>query len=142
MVLPIVAQQSNPINMLMPFIILAALIYFFGIRPVSAQKKKQEQLHSSLSVGDEVVTIGAWKGTITEVEEDGYWVRLSEDTTAFILKAGIARKVIKESDLVDEGWTDEDEAELTGAPTQAAEQPEGAEIAVSGLDDPTDQPKE
>lgn len=109
MVLPILAQQNSPVNALLPFIILAALIYFFGIRPVSTQKKKQEQLHGSLNVGDDVVTIGAWKGTIVDKDDEGYWLRLSEDTTAYILKAGIARKVIKESDLIDEDWTDEDE---------------------------------
>ncbi|WP_336248718.1 preprotein translocase subunit YajC [Stomatohabitans albus] len=110
MLSPLIAQQSNPITMLFPFIILAALIYFFGIRPVSVQKKKQEQLHSSLRIGDDVITIGAFKGTIIGIDDDGYELQLSEDTTAFVLKAGIARKVLKETDLVDEEWDEDDEA--------------------------------
>lgn len=117
----IFAQQSSPLNMLVPFILLAVLIYFFGIRPVSVQKKKQDQLHGSLQVGDDVVTIGAWKGTILEIEEDGYLLRLSEDTTAFILKAGIARKVIKESDLIDEGYKEDDEDEVHLASTEGTD---------------------
>lgn len=119
MVLTIFAQQNGPLGMLLPFILLAALIYFFGIRPVSAQKKKQDQLHGSLKVGDDVITIGAWKGTILEIQEDGYLLRLSEDTTAFILKAGIARKVIKESDLIDEDYKEDDEDEVLSASTEA-----------------------
>lgn len=118
MVLTIFAQQNGPLGMLLPFILLAALIYFFGIRPVSAQKKKQDQLHGSLKVGDDVITIGAWKGTILEIEEDGYLLRLSEDTTAFILKAGIARKVIKESDLIDEDYKEDDEETVHSASSE------------------------
>lgn len=121
MVLTIFAQQNDPLGMLLPFILLAALIYFFGIRPVSAQKKKQDQLHGSLKVGDDVITIGAWKGTILEIHEDGYLLRLSEDTTAFILKAGIARKVIKESDLIDEDYKEDDEETIPQASTDGAD---------------------
>lgn len=119
--LSIFAQQNNALSTLLPFILLAALIYFFGIRPVSAQKKKQDQLHGSLNVGDDVVTIGAWKGTILAIEEDGYLLRLSEDTTAFILKAGIARKVIKESDLIDEDYVDDEDEAVHSASTEPAD---------------------
>lgn len=105
--LTVLFAQQDPISMLLPFLILAALIYFFGIRPVSQQKKKQEALHNSIAVGDEVVTIGAWKGVVIAADEEGYTLRLSPDTTAYILKAGIARRIIKDTDLVNEGWEDE-----------------------------------
>lgn len=140
MLLPILAQQNNVFSALFPFIILAALIYFFGIRPVAQQKKKQDALHSSLKVGDDIVTIGAFKATIIDTDDEGYYIRLSEDTTAYILKAGVARKVLKESDLIDEDWEDD---ETEGQEPATPEGQTNAHTDADDLDVPdTDVPQE
>ena len=59
-----------PIDMLIMFVVMLAVVYFFMIRPESKRKKDAENLRSSLSVGDNVTTIGGLTGTICKVDEN------------------------------------------------------------------------
>ena len=45
--------------MLIMIVLMFAVFYFFMIRPENKKKKQVEQMRSSLSVGDEITTIGA-----------------------------------------------------------------------------------
>ena len=57
------------------FLALMILVfYFLLIRPQSKRRKEHAALVSSLSVGDEVVTMGGLLGKISKVEDD--YVRL------------------------------------------------------------------
>ena len=49
--------------------LMLAMLYFFMIRPENKRKKDAENLRNSLTVGDEVVTIGGITGTICGVKE-------------------------------------------------------------------------
>ncbi len=59
-----------PIDMLIMIVVMLAVVYFFMIRPESKRKKDAENLRSSLSVGDNVTTIGGLTGTICKVDEN------------------------------------------------------------------------
>ena len=50
-------------------ILMVALMYFFVFRPDSKRKKEAENLRNSLTVGDEITTIGGITGTICAVKE-------------------------------------------------------------------------
>ena len=50
-------------------ILMFAMLYFFMIRPENKRKKEAQQLRDSLTVGDEVTTIGGICGTICAVKE-------------------------------------------------------------------------
>ena len=51
-------------------IAMIAIFYFLIFRPQSKRRKEQQALMSSLSVGDEVSTIGGILGQITKVSDD------------------------------------------------------------------------
>lgn len=73
----LVAAAPGAGNSLFTFGFLALMIlvfYFLLIRPQSKRRKEHAALVSSLSTGDEVVTMGGLLGKITKVEDD--YVRL------------------------------------------------------------------
>ena len=50
-------------------VLMCAMLYFFMIRPENKRKKETENMRNSLSVGDEITTIGGITGTICGVKE-------------------------------------------------------------------------
>lgn len=50
-------------------VLMFAMLYFFMIRPENKRKKEAQQLRDSLTVGDEITTIGGILGTICAVKE-------------------------------------------------------------------------
>ena len=51
-------------------VLMFAMLYFFMIRPENKRKKEAENLRNSLSVGDEITTIGGITGTVCAVKEN------------------------------------------------------------------------
>lgn len=50
-------------------VLMFVMLYFFMIRPENKRKKEAQQLRDSLTVGDEITTIGGIMGTICTVKE-------------------------------------------------------------------------
>ena len=59
--------------------LMIAVFYFFFIRPENKKKKKTEEMRSSLSLGDEITTIGGMTGKIVQVTEDTVTFETGED---------------------------------------------------------------
>lgn len=51
-------------------VLMFALLYFFMIRPENKRKKQAQAMRDSLTVGDEITTIGGIIGTICAVKEN------------------------------------------------------------------------
>ena len=52
-------------------LVLVAAFYFFAIRPQKKQQKKQDELMSSIAVGDSILTTSGFYGVIIDmVDED------------------------------------------------------------------------
>ena len=49
---------------------MIAIMYFLMIRPENKRKKEATAMRNSLTVGDEITTIGGVKGTICAVKEN------------------------------------------------------------------------
>ena len=67
------AAQTGTGSMLgaiLPFVLMIVVFYFFLIRPQKKQEKATAAMRNSLSVGDEVTTIGGIVGRITHVKDD------------------------------------------------------------------------
>ena len=65
--------------MLLMVIIMFAVFYFFVIRPENKKKKKAEEMRNSLSLGDEIITIGGMIGKIVQITEDTITFETGED---------------------------------------------------------------
>jgi preprotein translocase subunit YajC len=63
--------------------------YFFFIAPQKKKQKAHEKMLSELQSGDEVVTTGGIFGTITNVKDDRFVVKVSDTTKIEVGKAFI-----------------------------------------------------
>ena len=73
-------------SMLIMIVLMFAGFYFFMIRPENKKKKQVEQMRSSLSIGDEITTIGAMTGKIVQVTEDTVTFETGEDRVRIQIK--------------------------------------------------------
>lgn len=60
-------------------VLMFAIFYFLIIRPENKKKKMADEMRSSLSVGDEITTIGGMIGKIVQVTEDTITFETGED---------------------------------------------------------------
>lgn len=58
---------------------MVAIFYFFMIRPENKKKKKMTEMRNSLSVGDNVTTIGGIMGKVVNISDDTITFETSED---------------------------------------------------------------
>ena len=98
----ILAQTAAPAGaggpggstMIIFYALLFAAMYFFMIAPQRKKQKETEKMLAALSTGDEIVTSGGIYGTITNVKDDRFVVRIS-DTTKIELGKGFVQTVVK-----------------------------------------------
>ncbi|MDB6128019.1 MAG: preprotein translocase, YajC subunit [Verrucomicrobia bacterium] len=83
--------------MLIFYGLLFAAMYFLMIAPQRKKQKELEKTIASLSTGDEIVTTGGIYGTITNVKDDRFVVRIADNTKIEIAKAFIGT-VVKKTD--------------------------------------------
>jgi len=80
------AAASGTGSMLFMLVLMFAIFYFFIIRPENKKKKKVEEMRSSLSLGDEITTIGGMTGKIVQITEDTITFETGEDRVRIQIK--------------------------------------------------------
>ena len=94
---PAVAQQPPSIwNSVIFMALIFGAMYFLMIAPQRKKQKEHEKLLASLSSGDEVLTTGGIFGTITNVKDDRFVVRIADDTKIELGK-GFIQSVVKKT---------------------------------------------
>lgn len=84
---------SSTVSFIVSMVVLFAVFYFFMIRPEKKRKKKVEDMRSSLSTGDKIVTIGGIMGNIVSIGEDTITFETGEDRVRLqVAKWAISRK--------------------------------------------------
>jgi len=73
--------------------LFVGVFYFLLIRPGQKQRKAHDQLVSSISKGDEIMTAGGIYGTITKVKDDYLMVEIARKTEIKVSRNSIARTV-------------------------------------------------
>ena len=66
-------------SLLIPLIVMVALMYFLMIRPENKRKKEAQNLRDSLTVGDNITSIGGITGTICKVDENTVVIETGAD---------------------------------------------------------------
>lgn len=67
------------LSMIVMLVLMFGIMYLLVIRPENKKKKKAEEMRSSLSIGDEITTIGGITGKIVQVTEDTITFETGED---------------------------------------------------------------
>ena len=73
-------------SIIIMLVAMFAIFYFLIIRPENKRKKKTEEMRSSLSLGDEITTIGGMTGKIVQVTEDTVTFETGEDRVRIQIK--------------------------------------------------------
>ncbi|MCM8819994.1 MAG: preprotein translocase subunit YajC [Candidatus Omnitrophica bacterium] len=83
---------------LIPFLFIFLIFYFLLIRP--QQKKQQEhiQMINNLKKNDEVVTIGGIHGTVINIKEKTFVLRIDDNVKIEVDKNAISYKKQKQND--------------------------------------------
>ena len=83
-------------------VVVFVVFYFFGIRPQKKQEREQNQMRSSLCVGDEITTIGGILGRVVKITEETVVIETSRERTKLhILKTAIRSVDVRAEDTVE-----------------------------------------
>ena len=79
-------------------VLMFAMLYFFMIRPENKRKKEAQNLRNSLTVGDEITSIGGITGTICAVKEGTVVIETGADRVRLeMTKESIATRFTKDA---------------------------------------------
>ncbi len=96
---PTNTAKPNAFMTWLPIIIYIALFiligYFLLFRPQKKRKQQEEELRSSLMLGDEITTIGGICGKIVSIKDDNLTIESSIDRTLMEVKNWAVRDVKK-----------------------------------------------
>ena len=74
-------------------LVFGGIIYFLMIRPQQKQAKMRKELLQNLKVKDKVLTIGGVYGTISKINDDVVYVKVTEDVELKMTINGIGHVV-------------------------------------------------
>jgi preprotein translocase subunit YajC len=108
---------SSALPQILLLVAFVGLFYFFLLRPMKRRQQQAAQqaaeLRSSLSVGDEVVTVGGLYGTIVGLADDTVTLEISPGVTARYDRAAIARTITEPAAETETAEADDDDLEST-----------------------------
>ncbi len=77
---------------------MIAVFYFFIIRPQKKQEKQVAEMRDSLTVGDEIVTIGGIIGTVLIIKDDKLMIETGNDKTKLTILRSSVKTVLKDEE--------------------------------------------
>jgi preprotein translocase subunit YajC len=108
------------LGQLIVIIALFVLLWLLLIRPQRKRQLEQQQLHASIEVGDEVLTVGGLYGHVREVlDEDDLLVEIAPGVHVRVARRSVAGVVEEEED--EEAPAEEVELEAETEPARRGE---------------------
>lgn len=86
------SQGGSPLGILILVVPFGLLIWLM-VMPQRKQRARQQQLMSTLAVGDEVITSGGIVGQITHLEDDLVHLEIDHDVVIRVARSSIARSL-------------------------------------------------
>jgi preprotein translocase subunit YajC len=81
---PAAQPQSNPMSMVVMFVIFIGIFYFIALRPRQKEQKKRDQMLKAIKKYDKVMTIGGIIGTVMEVREEEIIIKVDDNSNTRI----------------------------------------------------------
>lgn len=90
------APQADLFGSFAPIILMIVAFYFIMIRPQTKRMKLHQQMISSLTKGDKVVTAGGIIGTVQKVNEDNdtFSIQIAKNVEIEIRRGTINEKIL------------------------------------------------
>lgn len=81
-----------------PIVAIGLVFYFLVIAPANKQRKKTQEMISSLKKGDRVITTGGIYGTVQGVEADAVYLRIAENVKVKVARSAVSGVVTGDSE--------------------------------------------
>jgi preprotein translocase subunit YajC len=81
-----------------PIVAIGLVFYFLVIAPANKQRKKTQEMISSLKKGDRVLTTGGIYGTIQGVEAEVVYLKIAENVKVKVARSAISGVVTGDAD--------------------------------------------
>ena len=91
------ASGGGGMEMIFMWFLILGAMWFFLVAPQRKKQKQHAKLIEELSSGDEIVTASGIYGTITNVKDDRFVVRIAENTKVEIQKSFIQGRIDSET---------------------------------------------
>ncbi len=88
-------------QMMMPMVLIIGVMYFMMIRPQQRKEKERRQMIENLKSGAKVIFGGGLVGTITNVKETTFVIKLADNVKVEALRASVS-SVLEKGDRVEE----------------------------------------
>lgn len=95
----------SPFGSMVPLLLFGVIFYLMVFRPMSKQRKDQEEMNKSLRKGDKVVTRGGVIGTITGIDEHEVVLEVAEKVRMKFTRASLESKYEKPAEKAAESST-------------------------------------
>ncbi|MBQ7780135.1 MAG: preprotein translocase subunit YajC [Clostridia bacterium] len=79
-------------------VLTVVVFYFFAIRPQKKQEKETAAMRNSITVGDEIITIGGIIGTVIIVKDDKMMIETGNDRTKLTILKSAVRTVLHDDE--------------------------------------------
>jgi preprotein translocase subunit YajC len=89
------AGLMGTVQMIWPFILMFAVMYFVMIRPQQKKAKEQREMMDALAKGDEVVTASGIVGRVTKVMDIYVGLEIANNTEILVQKHAITSQLPK-----------------------------------------------
>lgn len=76
--------------MFIPIILIYIIFYFILIRPQRKEQKQHKAMLANLKKNDEVITTGGIHGTIVNIKENTFMLRVDDNARIEVSKSAIA----------------------------------------------------
>ncbi len=80
-----------------PIVAIGLVFYFLVIAPANKQRKKTQEMISSLKKGDNVITSGGIYGTVQGVEPDAVYLKIADNVKVKVTRSAISGVVSDDS---------------------------------------------
>lgn len=84
---------------MLPMILIIAAMFYLMWRGQAKERKKREAMLTSIKSGDKVITIGGIHGTVAEVKNDGFVIKIADNVKIEVTKNAVG-SVVNAGDAV------------------------------------------
>lgn len=80
----------NPIVSFVPLILIFVVFYFLIFRPQKQKQSEHQNMVANLKKNDEIITVGGMHGTIVNIKDTTFVVRVDENVKIEIEKSSVS----------------------------------------------------
>jgi len=87
--------KGSPFGMFMPMILIFGIFYFMLIRPQQRKEKERRAMIDNVKSGDRIVFSGGIMGTVTNVKDGVFVVKVADNVKIEVARGGVNRVLQK-----------------------------------------------